>query len=129
MSPILIPLRLSASRVAPIGSSSMITGSPAVTVMFTIRAIGVRLKRLSAASLTTSAPDAPWIVTRTAPAPTGPWSTPKVQLTWGQNPFMYGGFIYPRSTRDNLLLMISTWIPPDSGLPPRYDVSVFKGTL
>jgi len=28
-----------------------------------------------------SSPDAPWIVTRTAPAPTGPWSAPKVQLT------------------------------------------------
>jgi hypothetical protein len=76
-----------------------------------------------------SAPDAPWIVTRTATSPTGPWSPPKTQLTWDQNPFMYGGFIYPRSTRDNLMLMISTWIPPDSGLPPRYDVSVFYGKL
>lgn len=76
-----------------------------------------------------SAADAPWIVTRTASSPTGPWSAPKTQLTWDQNPFMYGGFIYPRSTRDNLLLMISTWIPPDSGLAPRYDVSVYKSRL
>jgi hypothetical protein len=76
-----------------------------------------------------SSPDAPWIVTRTASRPTGPWSAPKVQLTWDQSPFMYGGFIYPRSTRDNLLLMISTWVPPDSGLTPRYDVSVLHGTL
>lgn len=74
-------------------------------------------------------PDAPSIVTRAAPTPAGPWSVPKVQLTWDQNPFLYGGFIYPRSTPDDLLLMVSTWVPPESGLAPRYDVSVFRGSI
>lgn len=79
--------------------------------------------------LDTSSPDAPSIVTRGAPSPAGPWSVPKVQLTWDQNPFLYGGFIYPRSTPKNLLLMVSTWVPPDCGLEPRYDVSVLRGAL
>ena len=45
--------------MAGIGSSSMITGSPAVTVRLWIRASGVRPCAFSAASLTTSTPLAP----------------------------------------------------------------------
>lgn len=49
------------------------------------------------------------LVTRTAPSPEGPWSDPKVQLTWQQLPALYGGFIHPYSTSSNLILMVSTW--------------------
>ncbi|MCA9334722.1 DUF4185 domain-containing protein [Candidatus Saccharibacteria bacterium] len=79
--------------------------------------------------LDTSSPESPSIVTRAAASPIGPWSVPKIQLTWDQNPFLYGGFIHPRSTPNNLLLMVSTWVPVDSGLAPRYDVSLLKSTV
>ena len=59
MSPIAMPARSSARRVAGIGSSSMMTGSPAVTVSPWMRASGVSPCRFSARSLTTSAPEAP----------------------------------------------------------------------
>lgn len=49
------------------------------------------------------------LVTRTAPSPEGPWSEPKVQLTWQQLPALYGGFIHPYSTSSNLILMVSAW--------------------
>ena len=62
MSSSFMPARANAFCVAGIGSSSMITGSPAVTVRFTMRASGVRLKRFSAASLTTITPDAPSVI-------------------------------------------------------------------
>ena len=57
-----MPARFNARSVANNGSSSMITGSPAVTVRFTTRASGVSPKRLSAASLATITPDAPSVI-------------------------------------------------------------------
>lgn len=55
----------------------------------------------------------PKIVTRTiqdpASGPEGVWSEPKIQLTWQQQPFLYGGFVHPNSTKDNLILMVSVW--------------------
>jgi|GEM_PF-469294 len=49
------------------------------------------------------------LVTRTAKSPTGPWSEPKRQLHWHELNALYGGFIHPYSTPDNLILMVSTW--------------------
>ena len=55
----------------------------------------------------------PKIVTQTLEnsddGPTGVWSEPKIQLTWHDLPFLYGGFIHPDSTPDNLILMVSSW--------------------
>ena len=69
-------------------------------------------------------PDRPIIVTRTADSPQGPWSEPKVQITWKELPQLYGGFIHPYSTRNSLVLMVSTYQPHK-----RYDVSFYTGTL
>ena len=70
------------------------------------------------------------LVTRTADNPTGPWSEPKVQMSWLDMNALYGGFIHPYSTKDNLILMVSTWqreIDKDKygkfGKLLRYDVS------
>jgi hypothetical protein len=59
--------------------------------------------------------------------PSGEWNTAKVQLEWHQLPALYGGFIHPFSTADNLILMVSTWQREKSegdnpGRPIRYDV-------
>jgi hypothetical protein len=59
MSPSFMPALLRARRVAGIGSSSMITGSPAVTVMWWMRASGFSPCSFKARSFTTSAADAP----------------------------------------------------------------------
>jgi hypothetical protein len=69
------------------------------------------------------------IVTRTASSPTGPWRSEKVQLTAEQFPGLYGGFIHPYSTPDNLTLMVSSWPRNSSGQTIRYDVVQFNGTL
>lgn len=75
----------------------------------------------------------PKIVTSTAKRPQGPWSQPKVQLTWKQLPALYGGFIHPYSTPSNLILMVSAWeTMPDGtkhGRLIEYDVSHLVGTL
>lgn len=60
--------------------------------------------------------------------PSGEWNQPKVQLVWHELPNLYGGFIHPFSTADNLILMVSTWQrekpqnDDDPGRPIRYDV-------
>jgi hypothetical protein len=73
--------------------------------------------------------------TRTAKSPTGPWSEPKMQMHWHELNALYGGFIHPASTPDNLILMVSTWqreIDEDKygkfGKLLRYDVSHFNTT-
>lgn len=79
---------------------------------------------------------APKIVTRTLQDPSGGpesgWNEPKVQLTWRQQPFLYGGFVHPDSTADNLILMISVWQKDDDGSEHgalvRYDVSHLVGS-
>lgn len=69
------------------------------------------------------------VLTRTADSPTGPWSEPKIQMSWLDLNALYGGFIHPNSTSDNLILMISSWIskPPEGdeehGELVRYDIS------
>lgn len=74
------------------------------------------------------------LVTRTANNPEGPWSQTKIQLTWKQLNALYGGFIHPRSTRSNLIMMISVWQAkthdPDTEEDDeliRYDVSHLVG--
>lgn len=49
------------------------------------------------------------LITRTAKSPEGPWSQSKIQLTWKQLNALYGGFVHPRSTKSNLIMMISVW--------------------
>lgn len=73
-------------------------------------------------------PDMPRIVTRTAPYVIGPWSEEKVQVSWDQLRFLYGGFIRPDSTPSDLRMMVSTWGPDPNG-HARYDVTEFKGSL
>jgi hypothetical protein len=65
------------------------------------------------------------IVTRTAPSPTGPWSSEKVQVTFQQESYLYGGFIHPWSDTgaNNLHIMVSKW---GDG---QYHVSQYVGTL
>ena len=81
--------------------------------------------------------NAPKIVTQTLKNPeTGPegeWNKPKIQLTWQQQPSLYGGFIHPDSTADNLVLMVSVWRRQndgsDHGELMQYDVSHLVGSL
>lgn len=49
------------------------------------------------------------IVTRQASSPTGPWSAPKTQVTALMLPNMYGGFIHPKSTVNELHMIVSQW--------------------
>ena len=67
------------------------------------------------------------LVTRTADKPTGPWSEPKIQMTWSDLNALYGGFVHPYSTPDNLILMVSSWQREKDGSEYgkliRYDVS------
>jgi hypothetical protein len=69
------------------------------------------------------------IVTRTATSPTGPWSNEKIQVTGLQLPALYGGFIHPYSTADNLTLIVSSWVGATATNPGRYDTNQFNGTL
>ncbi len=69
------------------------------------------------------------IVTRTAAAPTGPWSAEQQQLTARQLRNVYGGFIHPYSTRQNVILMISTWQRDKRGTTSRYDVMQLNARL
>lgn len=70
------------------------------------------------------------ITTRTAPHPTGPWSEPEVQVAggeWGADDGtfaqIYGGFIHPDSTLDDLHLLVSQWNTAE-GVP--YHVLQFR---
>ncbi len=65
----------------------------------------------------------PHIVTRWALSPTGPWSDEKTQLTWSEDDNLYGGFIVPSSTAQQLILMVSKWNDR------RYDVSMIVRKL
>lgn len=66
------------------------------------------------------------VVTRYADQPTGKWSAPTVQITYHELDFLYGGFIHPLSTKNNLTLMVSSW-QRHSGVTHRYDVSQLSG--
>ena len=71
------------------------------------------------------------IVTRRAERPDGVWSDPKEQVTWRQEPSLYGGFIHPYSTSalGDLHLMVSTWQKDANGKSRAYHVSQYAGTL
>lgn len=71
------------------------------------------------------------IVTRTAGAPEGPWSGGHVQVTFDQQPCLYGGFIHPKSTSGDLHLMVSRWgdSPGNCGNSQSYGVDHFVGHL
>lgn len=73
------------------------------------------------------------IVSRTAAGPDRAWSAEKVQVTWADEPFLYGGFIHPwsKSGPNNLHLMISKWMhsPANSKQTLAYHVSQWVGTL
>lgn len=55
----------------------------------------------------------PKIVTQTildpAHGPEGEWSKQKIQITANELPNLYGGGIHPYSTKERLILMVSTW--------------------
>lgn len=69
------------------------------------------------------------IVTRTAKAPQGAWSSAKTRLTGAQLPNLYGGFIDPYSTKSNLRMSVSTWQRTNTGQTIRYDTSILKTSL
>lgn len=69
------------------------------------------------------------IKTRIGITPAGPWSVPKVQLTWDDLPGLYGGFIHPASTPNQLTLIVSDWLFAPNGSTLRYDVSQFNSSL
>ncbi|WP_394827924.1 DUF4185 domain-containing protein [Pendulispora albinea] len=70
-------------------------------------------------------PGGPSIVTRTATGPDKPWSGESLQVHWSQEPYLYGGFIHPRSRAGfgNLHIMVSKWTTD------RYDVTQWVGSL
>ncbi|UPK74878.1 DUF4185 domain-containing protein [Nocardioidaceae bacterium SCSIO 66511] len=65
------------------------------------------------------------IVTRTAEGPDKPWSPEAIQVTFAQEPNLYGGFIHPwsKSGAGNLHLLVSKWTSN------AYHVSQYVGTL
>ncbi|KAJ5091377.1 hypothetical protein NUU61_006247 [Penicillium alfredii] len=73
----------------------------------------------------------PHIVSRTAKGPDQPWSKETVQVTWQQEPNLYGGFIHPWSTskKNDLHLMVSKWAHGDNGRTTAYHMSQYVGTL
>lgn len=71
------------------------------------------------------------IVTRRAPAADQVWTSPKTQVTWAQESFLYGGFIHPWSSTaaNGLHLMVSTWKRNESGQSTAYHMSQYAGTV
>ncbi|WP_405060204.1 DUF4185 domain-containing protein [Kribbella sp. NBC_01505] len=67
------------------------------------------------------------IVTRTSASPIGPWSPEKVQVTSSQEPGLYGGFVHPWSTLDNLHLVVSARRSV-AGISTTYRVSQYAGS-
>lgn len=49
------------------------------------------------------------IVLRTSPAPTGPWSNPRIIVAASQTQGLYAPYIHPRSTGQNLYFVASRW--------------------
>ena len=71
------------------------------------------------------------IVTRAASKPEGPWTDEHVQVTGAEQPCLYGGFIHPSSTANDLHLMVSAWGDSDAtcGHGAKYGVDHFSGSL
>lgn len=77
-------------------------------------------------------PNSAAIVTRTAPAITGPWSAEKVQVsTTTQLVGGYGGFIHPYSDAgtNGLTLICSRWTKNFWGQSTAYHVEQYRGTV
>lgn len=70
------------------------------------------------------------LVTRTASAIDGAWSSEKVQVTIAAEPNLYGGFIDPRSTLavDGLTMYVSRWSKDGANRSTHYHVSQYRGT-
>lgn len=81
----------------------------------------------------------PKLVTRTlkdnSSGPAGEWNKPKVQVTSKDLPNPYGGGVHPYSTKDNLIMMVSTWQTSGTSKAiserqlKRYDVSHYITNL
>jgi D-arabinan endo alpha-(1,5)-arabinofuranosidase len=71
------------------------------------------------------------IVTRTATGPDQVWTNEKIQITFAQEPALYGGFIHPWSTKaaNGLHLMVSKWTHAPNGASTAYHVSQYVGSL
>ncbi|TDC34672.1 DUF4185 domain-containing protein [Kribbella albertanoniae] len=71
------------------------------------------------------------IVTRTAAGPNCTWSAERAQVTWAQEPGLYGGFIHPWSSSkpNELHLLVSTWRRTLAGRTTAYHVSQYVGTV
>lgn len=54
-------------------------------------------------------------VTRTAPAPEGPWTLPRVQVSWREEPFLYAPTIHPFSRLDRAQMLLSAWPHDENG--------------
>jgi hypothetical protein len=54
-----------------------------------------------------------------------------VQVTWAQEPSLYGSFIHPWSTSNpnGLHLMVSTWKHNASGQSTAYHMSQYAGSV
>ena len=70
------------------------------------------------------------IVSRTAAGPDQKWSEEKTQVTWEQEPSLYGGFIHPWSTakKDDLHILVSKWTR-EGDKSTAYHVSQYGGSL
>lgn len=70
------------------------------------------------------------IVTRRATGPDGLWTPEQIQVSWAQEPYLYGGFIHPWSSTavDDLHLMVSTWKRNSAGETTEYHMSQYVGT-
>ena len=51
------------------------------------------------------------IVLRSADSPEGPWSASQAISTFADHPGLYGGFLHPSSTGDDLYLAMTQWDP------------------
>lgn len=71
------------------------------------------------------------LVTRTASAPDGIWSEPKVQIEGVTFSNYYGGFIHPWSTRapGGLHLLVSRWSKYENDVSYAYHVEQWQGSL
>ena len=75
--------------------------------------------------------DKPNIVSRTAKGPDRKWSEETIQVSWDQEPSLYGGFIHPWSTskENDLHLMVSKWAHGEDKHTTAYHMSQYVGTL
>ncbi|WP_333619466.1 DUF4185 domain-containing protein [Dietzia sp.] len=54
-------------------------------------------------------------VTRTAPAPEGAWTLPRVQVSWREEPFLYAPTIHPFSRPERAQMLLSAWPHDEKG--------------